>query len=69
MADTSLPVADPKKPWLSKTVWVGVLLAASAFVPSVHDWIAANVDMFSMIVGGLMIALRMVSSGKISFTQ
>lgn len=54
-----------KKPWLSKSIWLGFLVAGSAFVPPVHDFIVANPEIFASVVGGLFAALRLVTKGKI----
>lgn len=55
----------PKKPWQSRTNWAALIVAASAFVPAVHDWVVANPEMYSMLLGGLFAGLRFITKGKI----
>jgi hypothetical protein len=56
---------ESKKPWESKTNWTALLLALSAFVPAVGEWVKANPDTTLQIIGGLFVVLRMLSKGKI----
>ncbi len=57
---------EVKKPWQSKTNWVALFVAASAFVPSVGAWISANPEMYGMALGGVFAVLRAITKGKIS---
>jgi hypothetical protein len=57
---------ESKKPWQSKTNWVALLVAAAAFFPPVSDFISANPEAFSAIVGGIFLVLRQISGDKIS---
>ena len=61
-----MEVMEVKKPWQSKTNWVALLVAVSAFVPSVSEWIGQNPTAFAEIIAGSMMILRMVSKGKIN---
>jgi hypothetical protein len=56
---------ENKKIWQSKTNWVALIVAISAFIPSVSNWIGQNPTAFAEIVAGLMMVLRMISKGKI----
>lgn len=56
---------ENKKPWQSKTNWAALIVAVSAFIPQVGQWIAANPEMYGMALGGLFAVLRAVSKGKI----
>ena len=62
----SLISDDSKKPWMSKTVWISVIVAASAFVPAVHALIQANLEIFSSLVGAIFMLLRFITKDKIS---
>jgi len=57
---------ETKKPWLSKTNWVALLVAVASFVPSVSTWVASNPDTFMQLLGGVFFLLRAVTKGKIS---
>lgn len=56
---------ENKKPWQSKTNWAALIVAVSAFIPSVGQWIAANPETYGMALGALFAALRAVTKGKI----
>jgi len=56
---------ENKKIWQSKTNWVALIVAISAFIPSVSNWIGQYPTAFAEIVAGLMMVLRMISKGKI----
>lgn len=57
-----------KKPWLSKTIWLGVVTALSPFVPGVSEWIsnAAHIETIGMIWGALAVLLRFITKDKVS---
>jgi hypothetical protein len=57
---------ESKKPWQSKTNWVALIVALSAFVPSVGEMIAKNPEAFSMAVGAVFGFLRVITKEKIS---
>lgn len=56
---------ESKKPWESKTVWVALILALSAFYSPAAEWEKAHADIFAQIIAGVFFALRLVSKGKI----
>ena len=57
---------DVKKPWQSKTNWAALVVAASAFIPSVGEFISKNPEGYALILSGIFGALRLISKGKIS---
>lgn len=64
----------PKKPWLSKTVWVNLFLAIvgviAAFVPGasvVTDWVASHGEVVAMVFGLVNLILRAVTKDKLEF--
>ena len=57
---------DSKKPWQSKTVWLGLISAIAAFFPSVQAWIVANPGIYGVVLSGVFLALRFISGGKIA---
>lgn len=59
-----------KKPWLSKTLWVNLILGVSAmFIPGVHDWVLAHGDIVASIFAGLNILLRFITKGSIQLVD
>ncbi len=65
-----LMAPDPKRPWASKTVIAGVLVAVvPALYPPAAVWIAANPALLSAGLGLLFGVLRFVSHGKVTFTD
>jgi hypothetical protein len=57
---------ETKKPWQSKTYWMALITAASAFIPAVQTFIQTNPSMFAMIMSAVFAALRQVTHQKIS---
>lgn len=59
-----------KKIWQSKTVWASILTPiVTAFAPGVSHWVGANPQLFSSLLGGVFLLLRMISSGRISIAD
>jgi len=60
---------ESKKPWLSKTVWFGVLTAVAPFIaelsPAAEAWISGNTATIGMIWGALAVVLRLVTKDKV----
>jgi len=54
-----------KKRYQSKTNWTALIIALSAFIPSVQNWISENPVAFAEITALIMVVLRMVTKGKI----
>lgn len=69
MSEEKLEIPQPaesKKPWESKTNWVALIVAVSAFFPPVQAWIAANPDVFAQVIGGIFFVLRMITKDKVA---
>lgn len=63
-------MADSKKPWLSKTIWLNLIAAVLALVyPPASAWLAANAEITLGFFGGLNILLRLISKDKISLGE
>ena len=58
-----------KKPWLSKTIWMNLILAIVAFIPSVGQWFAENPSVFIVVFSVANIILRLVTKGKIELLE
>jgi hypothetical protein len=52
-----------KKPWLSKSIWAGVLVAVAPFIPMFGEKINESVAM--SIVGVVMVVLRLITKSEI----
>lgn len=57
---------ESKKPWLSKTVWVGLITAVAPFVPGMSEWLSANAAVVVSVLGAIGILLRLITKDKIS---
>jgi len=57
---------DTKKPWMSKTLWLGLLTAALPFCPPVQAWVIANPEAWSALVGVAFMGIRAVTEKKLS---
>lgn len=58
---------DPKKPWLSKTLWVNAVVAVSAIaVPDVSVYISAHPEVVAIAFSVINIVLRLVTKSQIS---
>lgn len=55
-----------KAPWQSKTLWVALIGAVSAFIPAIQKIIVEHPEAYAMGLGVIFSALRLISSGKIS---
>lgn len=58
-------MGDAKKPWQSKTLWIGLVVAASGFFPPVHTWITHNPELFSTACGLVFAGLRLITNKTI----
>lgn len=65
MTEVAAP-AENKKPWLSKTLWMNLLMAASSFIPSVGSWMSAHTELVMAGWSALNMALRLITKDKIS---
>jgi len=65
---SDVEVVDTKAPWQSKTNWVALVVASSAFFPEVQSFIAANPETFAVGLSVVFAILRQVSQSKISIS-
>jgi len=56
---------ESKKPWLSKTVWLGIVTGVAPFIPGVSEWVSTHVAEIGLVWGALAIALRLVTKEKV----
>lgn len=60
---------DTKKPWESKTLWLGAVTAILPLVfPPAAAWVAANPEIFSAGVSAVFSALRLISKDQITIS-
>ena len=59
-----LPTPE-KKPWQSKTLWVGIITAAAAFIPAVNQWITEHPETFATGISVAFAVLRLITKDKI----
>ena len=52
-----------KKPWMSKTLWVNLIVAVVAFFPAMKE--VMSPDKVMMLMGVLNMLLRLVTKDKI----
>jgi len=57
---------ENKPSYLSKTVIVNLIMALSAFVPSVNAYLVANPEIVMSVLAGVNILLRFFTKEKIS---
>ena len=56
-----------KKPWLSKTLWGNLVMAALALVvPGVSTWLQANPQVMVIAFAGANALLRLITKDKLS---
>ena len=63
MADVQ-PVVE-KKPWQSKTIWMGIIVAIAPLIPVVNDFVKGSPEMVGVILGAVFSLLRLISKDKI----
>ena len=56
---------ETKKPWESRTNWIGIIIALSALFPQVQAVIAANPELVVQALSAIFIGLRFITKGKI----
>lgn len=56
---------DNKKPWMSKTIWYGVLLGLAGLFPPAQAVLAANPELATAVAGGVVIALRFLTKDSV----
>lgn len=68
MADI-IPTPTATKPWFSRTLWINLLVAGSAFIPTVGDFVKAHPDWVIMGFSMLNMGLRLITKDKISLGE
>jgi len=58
-----------KKPWESKTVWKGIIIALAALSPVANDFVAKNPQLILIALGGVDVILRLITKDKISLGE
>lgn len=66
MGDAPVVPADTKKPWLSKTLWINLILAVSAFFPPVQAFISGHQELALVIPGVVNGILRLLTKDAVS---
>jgi len=56
---------EVKPIWQSKTVWVNLILALSAFIPGVGHFVRANPESVMAIFSVINVILRLVTKDKV----
>ena len=60
-----MDLQEKKPSYLSKTLWVNVLVAAAAFIPGLGDKMVENPELAVTIIAGINVLLRVVTKSKI----
>jgi hypothetical protein len=60
---------ESKKPWLSKTIWMNLMLAVAPFIPGASEWMASNASVLISAFAVLNMVLRLVSKDKIGLSD
>jgi len=58
-----------KKPWLSKTLWVNLVLAVLAFVPAAQEMMKESPEMVVVGVNMINMLLRMITKDKVTLVD
>lgn len=62
-------IMDNSKPvYLSKTLWVNLIMAVGAFIPGVGEWIQAHPDLFAGVFAVINVILRLLTKDKLSIS-
>lgn len=56
---------EQKKPWQSKTLWVGLIAAVVPFFPPAAAVIAANPEVASIVLSGVFSVLRLITKDRV----
>lgn len=63
MEETPKVESESKKPWASKSVWVGVLVAIAPFIPWAGQYVTQEVAI--SVIGAIIVALRLITKKEI----
>lgn len=59
---------NTKPIWTSKTLLINLVLALSAFIPSVNVWVVGHPDIFTWVIAAVNIVLRLVTKDKLEIS-
>jgi len=59
---------ESKPVYLSKTVWINLVMAVSVFVPIVNSYLVAHPESFVVVFTVVNVILRLVSHGKLELS-
>jgi len=57
------PASEAKKPWQSKALWVGLLVAVAPFIPWVGQYVTQEAAV--SIIGAVIMGLRLITKKEI----
>lgn len=60
---------ESTKPWASKTLWAGLLVAVAPFFPPVQVALAANPELAGAAVGAIFSILRLITKNPVSVSS
>lgn len=72
MADPVVPSTTPminEKPWLSKRVWLNVVMALAGFFPSIQNFLSDNPQAVMLVFSAANILLTFITKDKISLND
>lgn len=58
-----------KAPYLSKTLWINLIVAATAFFPYMDGWVQSHTTLFMTAFAAVNFVLRLVTKDKIGITD
>ncbi len=58
---------ESKKPYLSKTIWINLILAVAMFFPPVHAYLSASPEAIALLFSLVNIVLRFVTKKEITW--
>ena len=56
---------ESKSPLKSRTLWINLIVAVAAFIPSVKDFVAANPDILLWGFSALNVVLRIITKKQV----
>lgn len=65
MADEQVIIPSEKSVFLSKTLWLNVIMALVAFYPPASEWMQGHMEIVLAVFGGLNMVLRLISKDKL----
>lgn len=56
---------EKKSIFLSKTLWMNLVMAIAAFFPVIHEWITANPETYAMAWSVINVGLRLLTKKEL----